>query len=389
MRKILRIVVMATLVVVVGSAAACQTVTECGTVVTQDATLTQDITGCVGDALLIGADDITLDLNGHTVSSVDGVGIRLAGRDAVTIEDGRAEGATAGLALSDASDLRVRRVTARSSGRRMAGMLLERVTASRISQSTGDGDDGFRLIESHGNSIRRSLGTDSDGESVQDLRLEGSHRNRITESTFDGGGQFTRGDSVNLVDSDDNVLADNRAAGGDGIGIGLNRADHTVLRRNVVSSDGAPVFISISVINSPDSLLADNREVAGAGIYVLASDRTTVRANQVAGIGVADSDDMVVDLNVVTSIVGRLFDGIVVSESSSGARVSDNRATGFEDDGIQIDAPGAVVTRNVATDNGDLGIEAVPGVVDGGGNQASGNGNPAQCTGVSCTAPPA
>jgi hypothetical protein len=30
-----------------------------------------------------------------------------------------------------------------------------------------------------------------------------------------------------------------------------------------------------------------------------------------------------------------------------------------------------------------LGIDAVPGVIDGGGNTTSGNGNPEQCTNVS------
>ena len=42
------------------------------------------------------------------------------------------------------------------------------------------------------------------------------------------------------------------------------------------------------------------------------------------------------------------------------------------------------VTANTAHDNIDLGIEAVPGVVDGGGNSASCNGNPLQCTNVFC-----
>ena len=31
-----------------------------------------------------------------------------------------------------------------------------------------------------------------------------------------------------------------------------------------------------------------------------------------------------------------------------------------------------------------LGIEAVFGVTDGGGNRAHGNGNPSQCTNVAC-----
>jgi len=33
---------------------------------------------------------------------------------------------------------------------------------------------------------------------------------------------------------------------------------------------------------------------------------------------------------------------------------------------------------------GDLGIEAVPGVTDGGGNHAAANGNPAQCVNLAC-----
>jgi len=33
---------------------------------------------------------------------------------------------------------------------------------------------------------------------------------------------------------------------------------------------------------------------------------------------------------------------------------------------------------------GEVGIEAVPGVTDGGGNRAHGNGNAAQCLNVAC-----
>jgi hypothetical protein len=48
-------------------------------------------------------------------------------------------------------------------------------------------------------------------------------------------------------------------------------------------------------------------------------------------------------------------------------------------DGLVIGAPRITVDLN-----GDLGIEAVPGVTDGGGNRARHNGNVAQCTGVAC-----
>jgi hypothetical protein len=42
------------------------------------------------------------------------------------------------------------------------------------------------------------------------------------------------------------------------------------------------------------------------------------------------------------------------------------------------------VTGNDADRNGELGIDAVIGVVDGGANTASRNANPLQCVNVSC-----
>jgi hypothetical protein len=39
---------------------------------------------------------------------------------------------------------------------------------------------------------------------------------------------------------------------------------------------------------------------------------------------------------------------------------------------------------NRAVRNAKLGINAVLGVIDGGGNKAHGNGNPAQCTNITC-----
>jgi hypothetical protein len=64
--------------------------------------------------------------------------------------------------------------------------------------------------------------------------------------------------------------------------------------------------------------------------------------------------------------------------------VSANVANYNGSDGFEIRVAGTTVTRNTANFNGDLGIDAVPGTIDGGGNRARGNGNPAQCVGVSC-----
>src|SRR4029079_3523426 len=46
------------------------------------------------------------------------------------------------------------------------------------------------------------------------------------------------------------------------------------------------------------------------------------------------------------------------------------------DDGIHVDSASTTITRNTAVHNTDLGIDAVPGTTDGGGNRATDNGNP-------------
>jgi hypothetical protein len=65
--------------------------------------------------------------------------------------------------------------------------------------------------------------------------------------------------------------------------------------------------------------------------------------------------------------------------------IQGNRAIGAGDDGLDVESAATKLTRNAANHNHNLGIEAVHGVTDGGGNTASGNGNPAQCTGVVCS----
>ena len=68
--------VVATLAVVaaVGSTTAPASVAQlgCGAIITTDTTLDSDLTSCPSNGIVIGADDITLDLNSHTVGG--GVG---------------------------------------------------------------------------------------------------------------------------------------------------------------------------------------------------------------------------------------------------------------------------------------------------------------------------
>ena len=55
---------------------------ECGDTITADTTLDRDLADCPSNGIVIGADDITLDLNGHTISG-DGKPVRRCRRDQI------------------------------------------------------------------------------------------------------------------------------------------------------------------------------------------------------------------------------------------------------------------------------------------------------------------
>jgi hypothetical protein len=63
-----------------------------------------------------------------------------------------------------------------------------------------------------------------------------------------------------------------------------------------------------------------------------------------------------------------------------GTTLTENLAVTAGDDGFDIFTAGTTLTRDKSFANGNLGF----GTIDGGGNLAHGNGNPAQCTGVVC-----
>jgi hypothetical protein len=66
---------------------------HCGDTIMQTTVLTSDIGPCPGVGLVIGADDLTLDLNGHSIKgSGGGVGVSVGGdltaRKGVTVRNG-------------------------------------------------------------------------------------------------------------------------------------------------------------------------------------------------------------------------------------------------------------------------------------------------------------
>jgi parallel beta-helix repeat protein len=291
---------------------------NCGAILTQNTRLDRDLSCGTGDGLVIGADNIVLNLNGHSISGpatfAPGAGVRVASHHGVHVRNGTIRGFAEGVGLDNASATQVRNLFLTDNLRGVnllssSGNLVERNVSVR------NGLDGIRLGFSSGNRVERNI---------------------IVNNVF----------GINVADfSNDNRIAENQISTSRDLGLGVvTHADRNTITRNRVSGgvvDGITVTFS--------------------------SNDTTVSQNESIGNG---------------------RDGLLVDASSLGTVLRRNMAHGNGDDGMEVDSASSILTRNTANANRDLGIEAVPGVTDGGGNTAAGNGNPAQCTGVTCTSTP-
>jgi large repetitive protein len=378
----------------------------CGATVTTDTTLTSDLLNCPDNGLVIGADDITLDLNGHTVagdgtpvgSCPDGafcdVGILdSAGHTGVTIKGGSVQGFDVGVLVLGASEDHLKRIS--SANNSSFGMIVGDSAQSRVdhNSSVGDGISGIVLFDSWHMRIDHNSITGTTGYAVP---VFGSSHNRFEHNllTSDQHG-FLLGSSDQNPGSNDNEIRGNRLT--DGPSIEVDQSSDNQVRNNSLTDPGDGILL----IESRRTQVSDNSvtkagvgfpEAGGFGILLDgASDNVLQRNSLSGGKGPAifvtslespqTSDRNVVAYNVVNS---KLNSGILVNNNATATLLQHNTANGNGDDGIHVDAAGTTITGNTANDNLDLGIEAVPGVIDGGGNTASGNGNPAQCLNVLC-----
>jgi parallel beta-helix repeat protein len=358
---------------------------HCGSVLTHSIVLTRDLTGCPDNGLVIGADNVTLDLHGHTVGG-DGtlqdqcpgdqpcdVGIdNSAGHTHLTVRGGSVRDFALGVLLvgADHNDLRQLSVTRSFFG----GIIVVNSSGTRVMSSTV-ADNG--------------LTTDGAG-----IFLFTSRDSRIRSNRLTGNGDAGL---VALSQSDNNTIADNTVADNTNAGIVVDGTGNEV-RRNGVARNGDGIIVTgdgnrirrnqvvdavgcldggcgfgISLEGGSGNTVADNDVLRAqkVGIRVDAftgpATGTVIRGNRVEDAGV---HDIAVDFEHVGPVTHTL--------------VLANVAIRAGDDGIHVDSAATTVTRNIAEHNTDLGIDAVPGVTDGGGNHASGNGNPLECVNITC-----
>ena len=362
---------------------------SCGDTITTDTTLDEDLVDCPTIGIVIGADNVTLDLNGHTIDG-DGtfhsvgpgylvdVGVSLVDNDGITHEgitvkngsirqfgDGlqaigtrdirllglaTSQNHFSGITVAAAARVLIRDCSANHSGREGVGLLLSDASGPGIehdgparhvrvvNSSFRHNADGIRSIGAKDSVIKGNLISDNreTGIDWQEANRNQLRRNRIVRNgtgiVVNGGGR--------------NVIARNRVSDSKGDGVGIVSGRGNLLARNVVV--GAATGIRISGEDEPGR---------GGAMH------TVIRGNRLRR---AYHDGVLVDLTAERTLLRR------------------NSANHAEDDGFDVNDPTTKLSRNRADRNGDLGIEAVRGVNDGGGNRARGNGDKRQCVNVKC-----
>jgi parallel beta-helix repeat protein len=358
---------------------------RCGDTLTANTTLHRDLVNCPGSGLVIGADNLTLDLNGHTLDADAAAGDcsqgntcdlgvdNTAGFDGITIKGGRITDFSFGVVVVGAPDNVLSRLSV--SRQRLAGVMFIESTGGRVERNsiTRNG----LTTDFAGMNVFGSTGLVIEGNDISqsgDIGLflvDESSRNTIRHNRF-----ADNPESGILIGGDDNIVDGNIfLRDGGGLGLGGNR--------NRVTSN---VVLDIPA--------ACGEEGCGPGLQVEEGSSNVISGNVVrrvpTGIAVEafgpSTAGTIVSDNVVDSAYG---DGISVDVihpggAATNTQVERNVVTRAGDDGIEVGGASATLTGNLVLDNGDLGIEAVAGVTDGGGNTAAGNGNPLQCTNVRC-----
>jgi parallel beta-helix repeat protein len=267
-----------------------------GDTLTVDTTLDSDLNG-LGTALIIGADGITLNLNGHTISGDStGYGVdNTGGYDDVTVKDGTIDGFGQGIRAEGAS--------------------------------------GFTLED-------LSFSGDTSGSHAHVIDIRGGEDVMIEDVTIVvGAGSPSHAEAIRLESIDGVQVTDVEVDGG---WIGVNFALPDPLPNGVTPTNGEVkdstfsnnAFMGVFIANSTDAEIVDNT-VTNTGLFGIYAgwgtgvSGVTIKENEVSGSGV----------------YGITLSGAVNSE------VSGNTVTGSGVDGIALYALFGGTSDNEVEDN--------------------------------------
>jgi parallel beta-helix repeat protein len=334
----------------------------CGQTITESITLTAD-QSCTDDGLIVGADGITIDLGGFTLSGDGGAsddGIDVNGHAKVTIRNGtvrnfqRGITSTAGIAPQK---LKISRMTLRYN-----------VKGGALTVESG-------VIEQSAFSNSTDVGLDV-----------GISAGKITATDFvanggDGLTLFAGKVTVTNVIASGNVGSGIHVMPGQGLAIQSSTCADNVVNGILVEGPYDPIKIVKNTLvgNGANGVAFISAGSAGGGNKIAGNFIAGNGASGVALAGFADG-------NLVSGnrLVGNDDDGVTVDSTSSANVVKRNTAIGNGGEGFSIGHASTVVAGNVGNANHDRGILAIGGAVDGGGNKGRANGGPPCSTGIAC-----
>src|SRR5215207_3700519 len=95
---------------------------SCGQVITQNVVLTSNLNCADSDGLIVGASDIVIDLNGHTISGPDSdsqekasskVGVMIPNMNNVVVQDGTIDGFQAGILMTGSQNVEIKGIVSK------------------------------------------------------------------------------------------------------------------------------------------------------------------------------------------------------------------------------------------------------------------------------------
>lgn len=341
--------------VCLATASAASAQVACGDTITTSVTLTADL-DCSGTGLKVGADKITIDLNGFTIDGDNGIGDlgidNGLGFDGVTIKNGTISSFDQGISIGSNAQKNI-----------VTGVRIEACANQAIDLNDSDLTKITKsLILNNGAGIQ--VGTDATGTVVEKSTITGSFQPGVTllgSGNVVQKNQFTANTTAVLVSNGGNRVVGNTVDISDGDGIAVRGGSGSEVSKNVVIGSAGD---GIEVKNAPQTLVTKN----------------TLNGNSEIGInlvGVSDGSSLTKN----SARANRVY-GITV-EDAVGVLVQGNTVVSSRSTGIFIVSPTTTVTKNTATANLGFGMRVSTTAIDGGGNKASNNGD-GECDGFAC-----
>ena len=362
-----------------GAPAAVKDKVSCGDRITTDTKLQSDVVDCPSNGLLIRGDDLTLDLNGHTIEGngklvadcPEGepcdIGIDAFRARGVTIKNGSLRRFGYGVGVFEARDVRVRNVS--SSHNHFNGILavdtrrVEVVRSSATRNGLTTDFPGLAVIDSRGMLIKRNrLNRNAD---------LGLFAINVDRSLIERNVMARNPEAGIILEGDGNEITRNRIVG-NGDGIAFDGDGNALTRNRVLDSHGCPngCGFGISFETGRHTLIAHNTVRGAARDGILVGIRFGNHARHTSVVG--------------NHVSGAGRDGLRVASKGTGTLLKRNHIRRSGDDGFDVRRASTTLTENRANANRDLGVDAVKGVTDGGGNRAQRNGGPHQCRNLFC-----